>query len=52
MLSLKRVRGLLMNIHEFRNTLIRISFAIQTQRKYNKLETHMKRGFAGQIRGR
>ena len=27
-LSLKRVRGLLMNIHEFRNTLIRVSYAI------------------------
>ena len=25
-LSLKRVRGLLMNIHEFRNTLIRVSY--------------------------
>ena len=27
-LSLKRVGGLLMNIHEFRNTLIRVSYAI------------------------
>ena len=27
-LSLKRVRGLLMNIYEFRNTLIRVSYAI------------------------
>ena len=27
-LSLERVRGLLMNIHEFRNTLIRVSYAI------------------------
>ena len=27
-LSLKRVGGLLMNIHEFRNTLIRVSCAI------------------------
>ena len=51
-LSLKRVRGLLMNIHEFRNTLIRVSYAIKTQRTYNALETHMKREFAGQIRGR
>ena len=51
-LSLKRVRGLLMSIHEFRNTLIRVSYAIKTQRTYNALETHMKREFAGQIRGR
>ena len=51
-LSLKRVRGLLMNIHEFRNTLIRVLYAILTQRTYNALETHMKREFAGQIRGR
>ena len=51
-LSLKRVWGLLMNIHEFRNTLIRVSYAIETQRTYNALETHMKREFAGQIRGR
>ena len=41
-----------MNIHEFRNTLIRVSYAILTQRTYNALETHMKREFAGQIRGR
>ena len=41
-----------MNIHEFRNTLIRVSYAIETQRTYNALETHMKRKFAGQIRGR
>ena len=27
-LSLKRVGGLLMNIHEFRNTLIRVSYVI------------------------
>ena len=39
-----------MNIHEFRNTLIRVSYAIQTQRTYNALETHMKREFAGQLR--
>ena len=51
-LSLKRVGGLLMNIHEFRNTLIRVSIAIKTQRTYNALETHIKREFAGQIRGR
>ena len=50
-LSLKRVRGLLMNIHEFRNTLIRVSYAILTQRTYNALETHLKREFAGQLRG-
>ena len=41
-----------MNIHEFRNTLIRVSYAIKIQRTYNALETHMKREFAGQIRGR
>ena len=41
-----------MNIHEFRNALIRVSHAIKTQRTYNALETHMKREFAGQIRGR
>ena len=41
-----------MNIHEFRNTLIRVSYTIYTQRTYNALETHMKREFAGQIRGR
>ena len=40
-----------MNIHEFRNTLIRVSYAIKIQRTYNALETHMKREFAGQIRG-
>ena len=51
-LSLKRVGGLLMNIHEFRHTLIRVSNAIQTQRTYTALETHIKREFAGQIRGR
>ena len=51
-LSLKRVRGLLMNIHEFQNTLIRVSYAILTQRTYNALETHMKREYGGQIRGR
>ena len=32
-----------MNIHEFRNTLICVSYAIKTQRTYNALETHMKR---------
>ena len=41
-----------MNIHEFRNTSIRVSYAIKTQRTYNALETHMKREFAGQICGR
>ena len=41
-----------MNIHEFRNTLIRVPYAISTQRTYNALETHMKREFVGQIRGR
>ena len=51
-LSFKRVRGLLMNIHQFRNTLIRVSYAIKTQGTYNALETHMKCEFAGQIRGR
>ena len=29
------VRGLLMNVHEFRNTLICVLYAIQTQRTYN-----------------
>ena len=49
-LSLKRIWGRLMNIHEFRNTLIRVSYAAETQLTYNALESHMKRGFAGQIR--
>ena len=51
-LSLKRVKGLLLNILELRNTLIRVSYAIQTQRMYNALETHMKRESTGQIHGR
>ena len=37
-LSLKRVRGRLMNIHEFRNMLIRVSYAVETQRTYNALK--------------
>ena len=40
-----------MNIHEFRNTLMRVSYAFETQRTYFALETHTKREFAGQIRG-
>ena len=40
-----------MNIHEFRNKLIRVSYAVETQDAYNVLETHTKRKFAGQIRG-
>ena len=40
-----------MNIHEFRNTLIRVSYAVETQGTYNVLETHTQRKFPGQIRG-
>ena len=40
-----------MNIHEFRNMLIRVSYAVETLRTHNALETHTKREFAGQIHG-
>ena len=51
-LTLKRIRGLLINIHEFQHTLIRVSYAISTQRTYNTLEAHTKREFEEQICGR
>ena len=48
-LSLNNVWGRLMNIDEFWNTFIRVSYAAETQRTHNALKTHKKREFEGQI---
>ena len=42
--------GCLVTVNAFQNTLICVSYAAETQRTYNALETHTKRKFAGQIR--